>query len=97
MQNYRDGLVIVEHLVTVDAGNASWQHDLAVTDSLIADALRAQGQPADALKSYRNSLAVLERLAKLDPARCGLASRSHGDLSDKLVTFSPHCKTRRTR
>ena len=47
--------------------NAGWQHNLSVSYSKIGDVLMAQGNLAEALKSYRDGLAVADRLAKSDP------------------------------
>jgi hypothetical protein len=58
--------------------NTGWQHDLAVSYEKVGDARQAQGNQGEALTSYRESLAVAERLAKADPANTDLAARPRG-------------------
>ena len=43
------------------------QHDLSVSLNSVGDALVAQGNLAEALRTYQSRHAVLDRLAKLDP------------------------------
>ena len=52
----------------VDPGNAGWQRDLSVSYEQVGDVLMAQGNLAEALKSYQDSLAISDRLAKADPS-----------------------------
>src|SRR6516164_1211820 len=51
-----------------DPANTDWQHDLAVSHEKVGDAQQAQGNQGEALTSYRESLAVADRLAKGEPA-----------------------------
>jgi hypothetical protein len=51
-------------LAKVDPENASWQRDLLLSYSKVGDVLMAQGNVAKALKSYRDGLAVADRLAE---------------------------------
>jgi hypothetical protein len=44
-----------------------WQREMSVSYDKVGDAQLAQGDLAGALKSYFDSLAILERLAKTDP------------------------------
>jgi hypothetical protein len=55
----------------LDPGNAGWQHDLSVSFNKVGDVLVAQGNLPEALKSYRDSLAIRDRLAKSDPGNAG--------------------------
>ena len=48
-----------------------WQRDLSISYNLIGDVLVDQGALAEALKAYRDSLAIRERLAKADPGNAG--------------------------
>jgi tetratricopeptide (TPR) repeat protein len=48
-------------------GNASRQHDLFVSYVRVGEVLVAQGNLAEALKSYRDGLAIADSLAKADP------------------------------
>jgi predicted negative regulator of RcsB-dependent stress response len=57
--------------------NAGWQRDLSVSFNRIGDVLVTQGNLPEALKSYRDSLAIADRLAKPDRQR-RLAARSVG-------------------
>jgi hypothetical protein len=49
----------------------AYQRDLSVAYNEIGDVLLAQGNLTDALKSYRDDLAIRERLAKADPTNAG--------------------------
>lgn len=51
----------------LDPNNAGRQRDLSVSYERIGDVLRDQGNLTDALESYRNALAIVEKLARLDP------------------------------
>ena len=55
--------VIAERLAQADPGNAGWQRDLSVSYDRIGDVLEAQGNLPEALKSFRDGLAIRERLA----------------------------------
>src|SRR6266567_3475506 len=55
----------------IDPGNAGWQRDLSVPYNKVGDVLVAQGNLPEALKSFRDSLAIAERLAKADPGNAG--------------------------
>jgi tetratricopeptide (TPR) repeat protein len=48
-----------------------WQRDLSVSDDKIGDVLVAQGNLPEALKSFRDGLAIRDRLAKTDPGNAG--------------------------
>jgi hypothetical protein len=52
-------------------GNVLWQHDLSVSHDRVGDMLAAQGRVPDALQSFRDGLAIRERLAKAAPANAG--------------------------
>ena len=54
-------------MAKADPENAVWQRDLSLSYSRVGDALMAQGNLAEALKSYQEGLAVADRLAKFDP------------------------------
>ena len=49
---------------------------LAVSYTKVGDVLMAQGNLAEALKSYRDGLAVADRLTKANPGNAELAARS---------------------
>ncbi len=48
-----------------------WQRDLSVSFNKVGDVQVAQGDLAGALKSYRDSLAIADRLAASDPGNAG--------------------------
>ena len=48
-----------------------WQRDLSVSFDRVGNVLVAQGNLPEALKSYRDSLAIRDRLAKSDPGNAG--------------------------
>jgi hypothetical protein len=54
-----------------DPGNAGWQRDLSVSYNKIGGVLVAQGNLPDALKSFRDGLAIRDRLAQADPGNTG--------------------------
>ena len=68
-------LAIRERLAKSDPDNAGWQRDLSVSYERIGDALVAQGRLPEALQSYRDGLAISERLAKSNPSKRRLAER----------------------
>jgi tetratricopeptide (TPR) repeat protein len=47
------------------------ERDLAVAYNRVGDVLVAQGNLPEALKSYRESPAIFDRLAKVDPGNAG--------------------------
>ena len=60
-----------DRLAKADPGNAGWQRDLSVSYNKIGEVLVAQGNLPEALKSFRDSLAIRDRLAKADPGNAG--------------------------
>lgn len=54
-----------------DPSNARWQRTLSVGYEKVGDVQLAQGDLAGALKSYRDEVALQERLAKQDPSNAG--------------------------
>ncbi len=68
--------------------NAGWQRDLSVSFDKVGDVLVAQGNLPEALRSFRDGLAISERLAKSDPGNAGWQrdlSVSHNRVGDVLV------------
>jgi hypothetical protein len=77
-----------------------WQFDLSQSFDRVGDALGAQGDLAGALKSYRDGLAIRDRLAKSDPSntawqrelgaslvRIGNVQGTQGDLAGALKSY----------
>ena len=58
--------------------NTQWQRDLSVSYDKVGNVLVAQGKLDEALKAYRDSLAIVERLAAADPQQHAVAARSVG-------------------
>jgi tetratricopeptide (TPR) repeat protein len=58
----------MERLAKADPNNAGWQHDLSVWYDRVGDVLVKQGNLTEALKSFRDGLAIRERLTKADPS-----------------------------
>ena len=54
-----------------EPSNAGWQCDLSVSNDGIGDVLVAQGNLPEALKAFRDGLAIRERLARSDPGNAG--------------------------
>ena len=88
------------NLAEADPGNAGWKRDLSVNHEKIGDVLRAQGDLPNALKAFRDSLAIRKRLAGADPGnavwqcdlsesydRIGEVLRDQGDLPNALKMF----------
>ena len=72
----------------VDPRIAGWQRDLASYVE-VGDFLIAQGTLAEALKSYRDALAIADRLTKVDPENAGWQhdlSLSYSKVGDVLMT-----------
>jgi tetratricopeptide (TPR) repeat protein len=76
------------------------QRELSVSYAKVADVLQAQGNLAEALKSYRDSLATGDRLAKADPTntdwqsylsvsyqRVGEVLQAQGNLAEALKSY----------
>ncbi|GAB1716917.1 MAG: Tetratricopeptide TPR_2 [Nitrobacter sp.] len=77
-----------EHLLRTDADNARWQRGLSVSRDRIGDVLVMQGKLPDALKSFRDVLAIRERLASAEPdniERQSDLSMSHEKIGDVLA------------
>ena len=55
-------------LTRQDPGNAQWQRDLFYSNWVLADILLRQNDSAGARPHADESLAIAERLAKLDPS-----------------------------
>ena len=53
-------------LAATDRSNTEWQRDLSVSYDKVGDVLMAQGKLDEALKAYRDGLAIRERLAATD-------------------------------
>jgi hypothetical protein len=64
-----------EPLAKSDPGNALLQRDLSASYEKVGDVQVEQGDLA-ALKSYQDSLAIAERLAKSEPGNANLVARS---------------------
>ena len=90
----------MERLVQASPANLQWQHDLAFFHEKIGDGLAAQGNPAEALKSYESSFAVTERLVSANPEcadcrrlpiasqfRIGEMQQALGELPEALKQF----------
>ena len=78
----------VERLAAADPGNAGWQRDLSVSYDRVGDVLVAQGNLPEALKTFREGLAISERLAAADPGNAGWQrdlSVSNNKVGDVLV------------
>ncbi len=58
---------IMTVIVERTPSNARWQHDLASSHERIGDVRIATGQREDAMASYRESLAIFERLTAAEP------------------------------
>jgi hypothetical protein len=67
LKSFRDGHDIRDRLAKADPGNASWQRDLSVSYSKLADAFRKAGDKAMALDALRQGRAIMVRLTSLSP------------------------------
>ena len=84
----------------IDNTNATWQSDLAMSYREIGDVLLAQKDRSGALKNYRSSFWIIERLAKQDRSdtsqqsalavideRLGEAFAAEGNTGEALQNF----------
>ena len=71
-------LAIGERLAKSDPGNAGWQRDLSVSYDKVGDVLVAQGNLAEALKSYRGEPRHQRAPGQGRSRQCRLAARSLG-------------------
>ena len=62
---------LIRNLAASNPDNAAWQRDLSVSLNKIGSAQFAKGDREEALQSYRDSLAIRERLARSDPGNAG--------------------------
>jgi tetratricopeptide (TPR) repeat protein len=77
-----------QRMLRTDPGNAGWQRDLAVLHDRVGDVLMAQGNLPEALKSFRDALAIKDRLVRADPGNAGRQrdlSMSHEKVGGVLV------------
>ena len=58
--------LFVERLAAADPSNTQWQRDLSISYNKVGDVLMMQGKLDDALKVYRDGLAIRQRLAAAD-------------------------------
>jgi tetratricopeptide (TPR) repeat protein len=58
LKAYRDGLAIRERLAAADPSNTQWQRDMSASYGRVGDVLVAQGKLDEALKAYRDALAI---------------------------------------
>ncbi len=82
------GKVEGERLAKAEPSNAGSQRDLSISFEKSGDALTAKGALAEALKAYRDGLAITDRLAKADSANTELQrdlSVSYNKVGDVLL------------
>jgi len=95
-----EGRQIAVELVATDPNSTSWQSGLAAAYERIGDVQSKQGALADALVSYRKTLATLDGLAKSHPGdarwqrelsvanqRVGGVQEALGDMAGALASF----------
>ena len=93
---YQDGLAVglagADRLARADPENAVSHHNLSLSYNRVGDVLMAQGNLAEALKSYQEGLAVADRLAKSDPENVGWqrdVSISYRKIGDVIAASCP--------
>ncbi len=77
-----------QQLLRAEPDNAGWQRNLSVAHDRAGDVLVAQGKLPEALKSFREGLAIRERLTSKTPDNAGLQhdlSISHEKVGDLLA------------
>jgi tetratricopeptide (TPR) repeat protein len=103
LRAYGESLAISERLAALDPSNAQWQRDLSKYIEKIVrigNTLLAQGDLSGALRAFRESLAISERLAVSDPSNAQLQLqlsfskngigdilRAQGDLAGALRAY----------
>ena len=78
-----EGLAIRQQLARLDPENAGWQR-LAMLYVKVADALTVQGNKTEALASYNDALAVLQRLSTDHPGNSRW-QRDFGGVQEKIT------------
>jgi hypothetical protein len=63
-------------LAAADPSNTEWQRDLSIIYERVGAVLMAQGKRDEAVKAYRDSLAIRERLAAADRSALSLIASS---------------------
>ena len=93
---YREGLAVelagADRLAKADPENAVWQHNVSLSYSRVGDVLMAQGNLAEALKSYQDGLTVADRLAKSNPENASWqrdVSISYKKIGDVIAASCP--------
>jgi tetratricopeptide (TPR) repeat protein len=93
---YREGLTVelagADRLAKADPENAVWQHNVSLSYSRVGDVLMAQGNLAEALKSYQDGLTVADRLAKSNPENASWqrdVSISYKKIGDVIAASCP--------
>jgi tetratricopeptide (TPR) repeat protein len=66
---------MINGLAVSRPSNAGWQRDLSVSYDKVGEVLQAQGKLPEALNSYRNSLAIADRLAIVAMVESQLGAR----------------------
>jgi tetratricopeptide (TPR) repeat protein len=84
---------LLAELATEKPGNITYQEALALAFQEVGDVLRAQGRLGEALQSFREGIAITERLTKADPTNEGWQRHlaiSHERVSELLTTQGDH-------
>ncbi|EAQ35809.1 TPR repeat protein [Nitrobacter sp. Nb-311A] len=77
-----------QQLLRAESDNAGWQRNLSVAHDRVGDVLVAQGKLPEALKPFRDGLAIREQLTNAHPDNAGLQhdlSISHEKIGDLLA------------
>jgi tetratricopeptide (TPR) repeat protein len=95
-------------LATTDPANADRQRDVSILYNKLGDVLKAEGNFAEALKSYQAGLTIRDRLTKLDPSHVDWQSvlatsyeriadvlKEQGNLSEALASYNESLTIRR--
>ena len=61
-------MAIAQKLAASDASNSQWRRDLSVSHNTIGETQSAQGDLAEALKSYQAGMAIRQKLAAINPS-----------------------------
>jgi hypothetical protein len=96
----REGQPLLRGLLAAEPGNMVLQHDLALGDTRLGDALAAQGQVEEALTAYRDGAHALMFVGRVEEARrlylqAGSARNVEDERSGKTVILEDFAELRK--
>ena len=68
LKSYQAKNTIIDRLAKADAGNAGWQHDVALSLQRVGLVAAQQRERDDALAAYRRGHEIMQRLVRIAPS-----------------------------